>query len=138
MESDFVIAESELLHALDQLNIDIEAQELKVKVQNDDLKAVESNVVFVTSKLELTKNLRESEVRKAQVSFDQSKENLKNSKIYAPFDGVLTMAVFNEGSSVVAGQIIAQISSFSTKIVQNTRHFYVLEAILEQYDVKSS
>ena len=112
LKSDFVIAESELSHALDQLNIDIEAQELKVKVQNDDLKAVESNVVFVTNKLELTNNLRESEVRKAQVSFDQSKENLKNSKIYAPFDGVLTMAVFNEGSSIVAGQIIAQISSF--------------------------
>ncbi len=112
LKSDLVIAENELSHALDQINIDIEAQELKVKVQNDDLKAVESNVVFVTNKLELTKNLRESEVRKAQVSFDQSKENLKNSKIYAPFDGVLTMAVINEGSSVVAGQIIAQISSF--------------------------
>ncbi len=112
LKSDLVIAENELSHALDQINIDIEAQELKVKVQNDDLKAVESNVVFVTNKLELTKNLRESEVRKAQVTFDQSKENLKNSKIYAPFDGVLTMAVINEGSSVVAGQIIAQISSF--------------------------
>ena len=57
-------------------------------------------------------NLIEAKIKKALVSFDQAKENLKNSKIYAPFNGVLTMSVFNEGSSVIAGQIVAQVSSF--------------------------
>ena len=111
--SDEIIAENELSYALVRINDDIEAQGLTVKVNQAKFNSAESDLNFVISKLELDENLIEAKIKKALVSFDQAKENLKNSKIYAPFNGVLTMAVFNEGSSVIAGQIVAQVSSFA-------------------------
>jgi HlyD family secretion protein len=101
---------------LDETQRSVEKALSSLATANLSLRTAQSNQGFKSSSDTQDLKNQEIAIRQAEISLSTSQTDLANSKIYAPFDGVVSSVTGQVGASVGGSSILTLIADGSVKI----------------------
>ncbi len=101
---------------LDEMQRSVEKAQSGLATANLSLRTAQGNQGFKSSSDTQDLKNQEIAIRQAEISLSSSQTDLANSKIYAPFDGVVSSVTGQIGASVGGSSILTLIADGSVKI----------------------
>lgn len=86
---------------------------------NGSLSGASANIVSAKAKLDalypVTETVMQAQAKvdQALIAYEQAQQNISNTVIYAPYDGMVTQVAYNTGDTVAANQMVVEVADIS-------------------------